>query len=635
MCGIAGIVDLAGARDVDRSALRRMTDALAHRGPDGEGYFFDAGVGLGHRRLAIIDAEGGAQPFHTIDKRGVLTFNGEIYNFAEIVRMLHQTGIVTRTRSDTEALAEAIAKWDVGAISRLRGMFAFGFWDGPRRRLVLARDRFGEKPLYYAQTDDGFLLFSSEIGAIAASGLLSLDLSPAAVRDYFRLGYVPDPHSIFASVHKLPPASVLIAKAGSAPMVETYWRAQNDDDDTRTFDESTAALVEKFDDAVASQMLADAPLGAFLSGGVDSAAIVASMVKNGGGVTACTVGFDDERFDERAFARRTAQRYGVKHIEQMAQFDVENSIDEVAAIYGEPFADPSALPTLAVARAARKHVKVALSGDGADELFLGYRRYAMFAAEDIARTTLPAAIRKPLFDAAGAAYPKLDWAPRPLRLKTTLQSLADTRAHAYLRAVSACLPERLETMLAGEFRESLADPFAVVDDLRDAKSYAQAVDLATWLPGRMLTKIDRASMAAGLEVRTPFLDHEFASWALTLPKRFLLGAHGGKRILKQAMKSRIDANILRREKAGFSIPLRNWLRKSDGPITRLRDSTHWRAGGYISTRRIEQMMDGHQRGAADYSQELWTVIMFDAFLRHASAVSTPAGRNVSARAASG
>ncbi|MCA8889255.1 MAG: asparagine synthase (glutamine-hydrolyzing), partial [Parvularculaceae bacterium] len=397
MCGVAGIVDLVGARDVDRSALRRMTDALAHRGPDGEGYFFDAGVGFGHRRLAIIDADGGAQPYHTLDKRGVLTFNGEIYNFTEIFRMLAQGGLAARTRSDTEALAEAIAKWDIDAISRLRGMFAFGYWDSPRRRLVLARDRFGEKPLYYAQTDDGFLLFASEIGAIAASGLVSQDLSGGAVHDYFRLGYVPDPQAIFARVHKLPPASVLVAQAGSAPKIETYWRASTDGGETADFEDSTIALVEKFDEAVASQMIADAPLGAFLSGGVDSAAIVASMAKSGGGVTACTVGFDDARFDERAFARQTAQRYGVNHIEQMAQFDVEQSIDEVAAIYGEPFADPSALPTLAVARAARYHVKVALSGDGADELFLGYRRYALFAAEDIARTALPASIRKPLF----------------------------------------------------------------------------------------------------------------------------------------------------------------------------------------------------------------------------------------------
>ncbi len=619
-----------------------MTDALAHRGPDGEGYFFGAGVGFGHRRLAIIDAKGGAQPFHTNNQRGVLTFNGEIYNFAEIFRMLSQSGVSARTRSDTEALAEAMAKWDVGAISKLRGMFAFGYWDAPRRRLVLARDRFGEKPLYYAQTDDGFLLFASEAGAIAASGLVSLDLSPGAVRDYFLLGYVPDPQSVFAHVHKLPPASVLVAQTGSTPKIETYWRAQTaNTDDANTdfcFDKSAAALVEKFDDAVLSQMVADAPLGAFLSGGVDSSSIVAAMAHGGGAVTACTVGFDDKRFDERAFARQTAQRYGVNHIEQIAQLDVDDGIDEVAAIYGEPFADPSALPTLAVARAARRHVKVALSGDGADEMFLGYRRYGLFAAEDMARSVIPTAVRQPLFGALGAAYPKLDWAPRQFRLKTTLQSLADDRPHAYLRAVSTCLPERLETMLSSGLHEELAGPFANIDIASDAKRYAQAVDIATWLPGRMLTKIDRASMAAGLEVRTPFLNHEFAAWALALPKRYSLDRRGGKRILKRAMRERIDANIIGREKAGFSIPLRGWLQKADGPLTRLHDSSLWRDSDYLSAPRIETMMDSHQRGTMDYSQELWAVIMFDAFLRQRRAgaltASTFAEPSASARAAS-
>ncbi|MCA8890206.1 MAG: hypothetical protein KDA46_15325, partial [Parvularculaceae bacterium] len=316
--------------------------------------------------------------------------------------------------------------------------------------------------------------------------------------------------------------------------------------------------------------------------------------------------------------------------------DASAIIDRIAVVFGEPFADPSALPTFEVCAAARRYVKVALSGDGGDELFAGYRRYPFFVAEERIRRATPSLARRAIIGPLGYAYPKLDWAPRPLRLKTTLQSLADDRAGAYLRAVSTCLPDRLETMLSDEFRAEAGadDPFAAINPAHGAKSYAQATDLATWLPGRMLTKIDRASMAAGLEVRTPFLDHEFASWALALPKRYSLDAHGGKRILKRAMQGRVDANILRREKAGFSIPLRDWLQKSDGPLTRLRESTHWRAGGYLSTRRIEQMMETHQRGAADYSQELWTVIMFDAFLRHASTLSKPAGRNVSARAAS-
>lgn len=622
MCGIAGIVDLDGERAIDARALKRMTDALAHRGPDGEGYFEAPGVGFGHRRLAIIDIEGGAQPFRSADGDGAVTFNGEIYNYRDLTRSLAQEGARFRTRSDTEALIEGLQRRGADFVSDLRGMFAFAWWNGRTRTVTLVRDRFGEKPLYYAITPDNFLLFASEIGAIKASRLLALTHAPEALSDYFLYGYVPDPKSIYAGVFKLPPGSTLTCERGKAPRLSRYWRASFEVDHSTTFNAAKENLLALFDDAVSAQMIADAPLGAFLSGGVDSSSIVAAMARSGGTVATCTIGFDDARFDERAAARETSRRYATAHHEETVTLDAVRQIDRLASLYGEPFADPSALPAYEVSAAARRHVKVALSGDGGDEIFGGYRRYAFFAREEILRRAAPLSLRRATFGVAGAIYPKLDDWPRPLRFKTTLQSLGETSPAAYARAVSAALPDRLARILSDDFRRRTRgyDPVSAIRDAAsgaslDPLSLAQSIDLETWLPGRMLTKIDRASMAHGLEVRAPFLDHRLVEWALALPPQFRLGAGGGKRILKAAQETRVSSDILNRPKRGFSPPVAEWLRAAKGPLDRLRQSDAWKSSGCFSAPAAFGMMDAHQKGAGDYSQELWMLIMFDAFLQ--------------------
>lgn len=622
MCGVAGIADLQDAREIDRNALRRMTDALAHRGPDGEGFFIAPGVGFGHRRLAIIGIEGGAQPFKTQSRKGVLNYNGEIYNYRELAKTLEEKGARLATSSDTEVLAEGLALFGATFIERLRGMFAFSYWDAAASALILARDRLGEKPLYYAETADGFLLFASEVGALAASGMVDLSLDPQAVADYFLYGFVPDPKSIYRAIRKLEPGSILTARRGQSLRIERYWRPEFSVSHEATFETAQEELLALLDEAVRSQMIADVPLGAFLSGGVDSSAVVASMAETGAAVKTCSIGFENEENDERAYARIVAKLFDADHSEDMARLDATHMIDDIARVYGEPFADASALPTYLVSKLARTHVKVALSGDGGDEIFAGYRRYPFFVNEEKVRALAPLPVRQASFGLAGAVYPKLDWAPRRMRLKTTLQALGAPRGHAYAHAMAANLPGRMAKVLSTEFRRSLGGyaPESVVEEVMGEPSEhpliaAQRADLATWLPGRMLTKVDRASMAHGLEVRPPLLDVKLVEWAGRLDPSFKLDGGAGKRVLKAALERRLPREILHRPKQGFSPPVADWLRAEVGPLARLAESDAWRQCGVLNPAAVERMAKAHQRGAIDAAQELWTIIMFDAFLR--------------------
>ena len=624
MCAIAGVYDLTdAAREPERAVLKRMADAMRHRGPDGEGYFVAPGVGLAHRRLAIIDVAGGAQPFQPGSETGALTFNGEIYNFPDLTAQLKARGVEFQTRSDTEALAEGLALDGDGFIHNLRGMFAFGYWRAGDRTLVLARDRLGEKPLYYARTQDDFLVFASEVDGILASGLVDDDLDPEAFADYALYGYVPDPKSVYRRIRKLPPGSLLRASPGGEPQIVRYWRPVFAASDALDFDSAAERLREMIDAAVKAQMIADVPLGAFLSGGVDSGGVVASMAATGRQVRTVTIGFDDKAHDERNEARLIAERYGAAHEERVAALDAAALIDRIAEVYGEPFADSSALPTYLVCETAREHVAVALSGDGGDEVFAGYRRYPLFLSEAKMRAILPYFVRRPIFGVAGAIYPKLDFAPRALRAKTTLQSISETNARAYARTVAATLPDRANAMLAEDLKDRLGgyDPRSVIEDAfakapdTDILSRAQFVDLRTWLPGRMLVKVDRASMAHSLEVRPPLLDHRLVEWAGMLPAAFKLDDGTGKRVLKAAFAPRLPETTLAARKRGFGSPLQSWLRERDGPQTRLEDSAAWREAGLFDVKTVRKMIKAHQSGASDYSQEIWTVIMADAFLR--------------------
>ncbi len=626
MCGIAGIMDLNAAREIDRDALKRMTDALAHRGPDGEGYFYEDGLGLGHRRLAIIDPKGGHQPFISSSSTTVLNFNGEIYNFQTLKSTMKAAGLSFRTESDTEVLAELWDQKGPATLSDLGGMFALSIWDKNTRTLTLARDRLGEKPLYYAVTDDGFFVFASELPALLASGLVAKALSYPAISDYFAFGYIPDPKTIFRSVLKLPPGSLMILRqgCGNPAKPERYWQLSMQPNIERTYQDAIEQLPGLVDHAVQAQMVADVPLGAFLSGGVDSSAIVASMsLQTPERVHTTTIGFNTVSHDEREYAQQIATLYDTQHTEQLVDFDVNHLIPKIADIYGEPFADTSALPTYLVCQKTREQVSVALSGDGGDEIFAGYRRYPFFRQEQRIRSLLPGTIRRPLFTGLGSIYPALDRAPRPVRLKSTLLSLGQTAAAGYFRSVSINRPDAQQAMLSPEFRQALGSyqPQQIIADLFDEAGTndpllkAQYADLHTWLPGRMLVKVDRASMANSLEVRPPLLDHKLVEWAATLPPNFKLQGHSGKRVFKEAMHSRVPRDILYRKKQGFDMPVSAWLRQPDNnPLDLLRDTIHWKSCGILNETVIDAMMSKHRSGKKDYGQELWSIIMFNAFL---------------------
>ncbi len=635
MCGIAGIFDLRNEREIDRDALQRMSDAMIHRGPDGAGTFFSKGIALAHRRLAIIDLANSTQPFHAQSNQHVLTYNGEIYNYRELSDSLSASGTLLKTNGDTEIIAEGIARKGIDYIHQLRGMFAFGFWDEHRKTLTLARDRLGEKPLYYGVTKDGFLAFASELGALKASGLFSLTHNPHAIADYFMYGYVPDPKSIYEDIHKLEPGHLLTASVDKGITKKPYWQIDFNQDNERSYEKSREELLAILDESVASQMISDVPLGAFLSGGVDSSAIVASMSKHHtiskasaahqdiNDLTTCSIGFDEASHDERPYAQSVANQFHTTHHEEVASLRVAEMIDQIVQCYDEPFADSSALPTWMVSKLARKHVTVALSGDGGDEVFAGYRRYPFYLNESKLRNIIPASIRRPVFGLAGKLYPKLDWAPRPLRFKTTFQALGDDEAGAYARASAIMLPERAHNILSNDFTTTLQGytPDQVVRDIMghvqnyDSLSKALYTDMKTWLSGRMLVKTDRASMAHSLEVRPPLLDYKLVEWAAKLPSGYKLGNGVGKRILKDAVSPRLPADLLNRKKQGFGLPVNQWLRTSkDNPLDRLRNSSTWHQSGLIDKAFVEKMISDHQTGRMDYGQELWSVIMFDGFL---------------------
>src|SRR5579862_3609303 len=487
MCGIAGFFHGNGTPPGDwPSVLAAMTRTLVHRGPDDEGYFADAAVHLGHRRLRVVDVETGHQPVSNEDGSVWLTFNGEIYNFPELRHELETKGHRFRTRSDTETIVHAYEEWDTACLDRLRGMFAFALWDARRRRLLLARDRLGKKPLYYARVDEA-LVFGSEIKALAAFPGLDRSIDLEAVSDYFSLLYIPRDKSIFRSVRKLLPGHYLLADAAGT-CVRGYW----DLDFTptaQTGDRPAERLAGLLRDAVAVRLRSDVPLGAFLSGGIDSTAVVGLMAQLAGPVMTASIGFSEQSFDELPYARAAAHHFGTDHRECVVTADAVRILDQLTWHYDEPFGDSSAVPTYWVAKLARERVTVALSGDGGDESFAGYRRYRFDAFENKVRAAMPASVRRPLFGVLGLLYPKADFLPQVLRGKAFLSNVARTPSDAYLASVSVMSEADTARLLNGDVRRALGgyrtgDLFAdIYHSARapDALGRAQYVDFKTYL----------------------------------------------------------------------------------------------------------------------------------------------------------
>jgi asparagine synthase (glutamine-hydrolysing) len=627
MCGITGLFDTRGRRDIDRSLLQRMNDSQAHRGPDGEGVHVEPGVGLGHRRLAIIDVATGQQPLYNEDGSVVVVYNGEIYNYQELIPELQALGHVFHTRSDTEVIVHAWEAWGEKCVDRFRGMFAFALFDRNRETLFMARDRLGVKPLFYAVLPDGMLLFGSELKSLLVHPDLGRNIDPCAVEEYFALGYVAEPRTVFSSTRKLPPAHRLTLRRGQPlPEPVEYWDVRFSLDTRLTLVDACAELDRRLQESVRLRMISEVPLGAFLSGGVDSSAVVAAMARTSSEpVNTCSIAFDDPAFDETRFAQQVAERYRTRHfVEQVASDDFD-LVDRLASIYDEPYADSSAIPTYRVCQLARKHVTVALSGDGGDENFAGYRRYRMHLMEERMRTALPLGVRRPIFGLLGRVYPKADWAPRVFRAKTTLESLARTSVEAYLHSVSIVREPMRSQLFSPMFRARLAgyrvnevfERHAAKAGTDDALALVQYLDLKTYLVGDINTKVDRASMAHSLEVREPLMDHPLVEWLASLPNELKVQGQEGKYLLKKAMEPHLPHDVMYRPKMGFAVPLARWFR---GPLRqRTRDGvlgSTLAETGIFDRRVLEHLVDAHQSGARDYSAPLWTTLMFESFLRN-------------------
>ena len=626
MCGLVGIFDTRGASEIDRELLSRMNERQFHRGPDEGGLHVEPGVGLGHRRLSIIDLSSGQQPLFNEDGSVVVTYNGEIYNFPELSDELKAAGHVFKTHSDTEVIVHAWEQWGEKCVDRFRGMFAFAIWDRNQRTLFMARDRLGKKPLHYALLENGQLIFASELKALYVHPQLKREIDPQAVEEYFAFGYVPDPKSIFKNIHKLPAGHSMTIKQGDARLVpHCYWDVPFKPVGELSEAEAVEQLTERLRKSVDIRMMSEVPLGAFLSGGVDSSAVVAMMAQlSDAPVNTCSISFTSPKFNEAEFAKMVADRYHTNHYVETVDPDDFGLVDQLAGIYDEPYADSSAIPTYRVCELAKKRVTVALSGDGADEYFSGYRRHRWHMNEEKIRSFMPYSIRGPLFGFLGSVYPKLDWAPRYFRAKTTFQALARDSVAAYFHTVCVLHDDMRSKLFSGDFKQSLGGYNAVEVFRKHAADFhgdhplslIQYLDLKTYLVGDIHTKVDRASMANSLEVRAPLLDHELIEWVSGLNPDLKLNGQMGKYVLKKAMEPHLPNDVLYRSKMGFAVPLAEWFR---GPLKqRVKDSLlgdSMRECGFFDMKYVEHLVSQHQSGLRDYSASIWTLLMFDAFQR--------------------
>ena len=626
MCGIVGIFNLKEKCEIDQEILARMNSSLLHRGPDEGGLHTEPGVGLGHRRLSIIDLSSGHQPLFNEDGSVVVVFNGEIYNFVDLIPELQALGHIFRTRCDTEVIVHAWEEWGEDCVDRFRGMFAFALWDRNQETLFLARDRMGVKPLYYGFAQDGMLIFGSELKALTAYPACGREIDPCAIEEYFAYGYVAEPRTIYRNSYKLPPGHTLTIKRGQPlPQPREYWDVPFQPVAAISEPEAQEELLRLLRESIKIRLVSEVPLGAFLSGGVDSSAVVAMMAGlSNEPVNTCSISFGDPAFNESEYAAQVATRYKTNHRVGQVDPDDFDLIDKLATIYDEPYADSSAMPTYRVCELARKNVTVALSGDGGDESFAGYRRYRWHMNEERMRSLLPTSVRRPLFGLLGRVYPEADWVPKIFRAKATFEGMARDTVDGYFHIIALMNNDMRELLFSDKFKLALQGYRAVeVLNRHDAKSggrdslaRVQYLDIKTYLVGDILTKVDRASMAHGLEVREPLLDHKLVEWAAVLPPAYKQNAGEGKLIFKKAMEPYLPNGILYRKKMGFAVPLASWFR---GPLKeKVRSAVLGPVllqTGYFNADYLHELVDQHQSGLRDYSTALWTLLMFESFLR--------------------
>jgi len=605
-----------------------MNHVIRHRGPDSDGFYVRGPVGLGVRRLSVIDLTTGGQPLSNEDGTVWLVFNGEIYNYRELRAQLKIKGHRFRTESDTETIVHLYEEFGTSCVDSLRGMFAFALWDETRKRLLLARDRMGKKPLYYAE-HDGALLFGSEIKCILQYPGFPRRVNFTAIDHYLSLQYVPDPLSAFAGVHKLSPAHRLIWE-GRKIHVECYWKLNYEPKIEKNQKELEEELLARLQESVRLRLVSDVPLGVHLSGGIDSSIVTALTAKlTSRPVKTFSIGFEEERFSELPYARAVAQKYATEHHEFLLRFDdIPVLIQTMAHHFDEPFADPSAIPVYLLAQKTREHVTVALNGDGGDELFAGYIRYALDRFAEV-YGRLPSRLTQKAVPAL------LAWLPQPLDrpgeknwvagLKRLAQAVRTSRKANFLRWGSYFSDSMKEQLWNGDIASELNQKgkrtehwLSAIFDEAPAKSPLDCtlyVDTRAYLPGDLLVKADRMTMAHSLEARSPFLDHEFQSWAARLPERFKWNGHVHKYLLKRACLSLLPAKVLKRGKQGFGIPLGAWLQ---GPLREwVRErllSPQAKTHAYMKRDVISKLFDEHVRGRTNHANRLWALMMLEIWL---------------------
>jgi|SRR5690348_9304628 len=615
MCGICGVVNTGSAEPVSRELIQRMNDTLAHRGPDDAGVYVAPYVGLGHRRLSIIDVAGGHQPLSNEDGTVWVLLNGEIYNYAELRRLLVQRGHTFTTHSDTEVIAHLYEDAGENCFAQLRGMFAIALWDARKRRLLLARDRVGKKPLFYCHHGHQ-LIFGSELKALLASSAVNRALDQHAICDYFSLGYIPAPKTVYRSVRKVLPGHYLVF-SGTETKETQYWDLSFANRRQHTEEEWCEQLRSRLCEATRIRLISEVPLGAFLSGGVDSSSVVAFMSKlMNRRVTTCSIAFEEDDYNEGPYARQVADVFQTDHHERTVKPSAVEIVGKLAWHYDEPFADSSAIPTYYVSAVARQHVTVALGGDGGDENFAGYRRYYFDQLENRLRQYVPASIRRPVFGTLGKYYPALAWAPRFVRGRATFQALARSPVEGYFNSVSIFRGDEKRMLLTPDFRGALGG-YETIEVFRhyydradgaDPLSRIQYLDIKTYLTDDILAKVDRASMAVSLEVRAPLLDHELMELAASIPPCLKLRATTGKYILKKALETILPNDILYRPKKGFSIPLDTWFRRELKDLAH--DALFSTNDGILNPAYLHKIWEQHQKRQYNRSAYLWAVLMF-------------------------
>jgi asparagine synthase (glutamine-hydrolysing) len=620
MCGIAGLLNTDRSSGLDKAIVHRMCQTIVHRGPDDEGIYVQGGVGLGMRRLSIIDVAGGCQPIHNEDRTVWVVFNGEIYNFPELRRQLEQSGHRFYTNTDTEVIVHLYEDLDGDCVQRLRGMFAFAIFDERRQKLMLARDRLGIKPLHYASTPER-LLFGSEIKAILAAAPELNEVNPQALLDFFYFGYIPEPATAFKRIQKLPPGHLALWANGHMT-VRQYWDVPAYSVcEPRSEEECLEELETRLAEAVRMRLISDVPLGALLSGGVDSSLIVALMARaSNAPVKTFSVGFSKSDFNEAQHARRVARCFGTEHHELHVEPNIAQTLDALTRSLEEPFGDSSMIPTFYISRLAREHVTVALSGDGGDELFAGYDRYSLSLRRRVLEP-VPEWARRWYRD---HLHPLI---PRSARGRAYAYNVALPWRERYLDSVSF-IPafERQTRLLSDDFRASIQghdplDPFREYLNrapAQDPLSQLLYLDTKTYLPGDILTKVDRMSMATSLEARVPLLDHPFVEYATSLPARLKLCGFQQKYILKKlAVRAGVPPEVVYRPKQGFALPLVYWIReefKHDLPRLLLEPRTLQR--GYLKRQGISELLDEHARGRRNHSGSIWRLLVFELWHRN-------------------